>query len=161
MAALMSRRPSASMSLAYLRVIELLPNLAYEAEHLDLRAGDQKRPEYLALNSNGYVPTLVHDDFVVCESIVICEYVDDAFPNRPRLPGHHAAADCSCRVRLIRPQDLDRASLSRTAAAMPEGQLADGSILVPMHRGDKGELAVVLRGGASTLPTAARYPRQW
>ncbi len=42
-------------------------DLAYEAKHLNLREGDQKRPEYLALNPNGYVPTLVHDDFVVCE----------------------------------------------------------------------------------------------
>jgi glutathione S-transferase len=133
----------------------------YEAKHLDLRAGDQKRVEYLALNSNGYVPTLVHEDFVVCESTVICRYVDDAFPNRPRLTRHHAAPDCSCRVRLIHLQDLDRARLSRTAAARREGQLADGSILAPTHRGDKGELAVVLRAGASTLPTAARYPRQW
>jgi glutathione S-transferase len=39
--------------------------LAYEDRHLNLRAGDQKRPEYLALNPNGYVPTLVHDDFVL------------------------------------------------------------------------------------------------
>jgi glutathione S-transferase len=31
--------------------------LAYEEKHLNLRAGDQKRPEYLALNPNGYVPT--------------------------------------------------------------------------------------------------------
>jgi glutathione S-transferase len=60
--------------------------LAYEAKHLNLRAGDQKRPEYLALNPNGYVPTLVHGDFVVCESTVICEYVDDAFPDRPLKP---------------------------------------------------------------------------
>ncbi len=41
--------------------------LAYEDKHLNLRAGDQKKPEYLALNPNGYVPTLVHDDFVVIE----------------------------------------------------------------------------------------------
>ncbi len=54
--------------------------LAYEAHHLNLRAGDQKAPEYLKLNPNGYVPTLVHDGFVVCESTVICEYLDDAFP---------------------------------------------------------------------------------
>jgi glutathione S-transferase len=39
--------------------------LAYEDKHLNLRAGDQKRPEYLALNPNGYVPTLVHDDLRV------------------------------------------------------------------------------------------------
>ncbi len=54
--------------------------LDYEDRHLNLRAGDQKDPAYLKLNPNGYVPTLVHDDFVVCESTVICEYLDDAFP---------------------------------------------------------------------------------
>src|SRR5579863_9690806 len=60
--------------------------LAYEDRHLNLRAGDQKRPEYLALNPNGYVPTLVHDDFVVGESTVICEYIDDAFTAQPLKP---------------------------------------------------------------------------
>jgi glutathione S-transferase len=59
-------------------------DLAYEQKHLDLRAGDQKRPEYLKLNPNGYVPTLVHDDFVVYESTVVCEYIDEAF-SHPQL----------------------------------------------------------------------------
>jgi glutathione S-transferase len=60
--------------------------LQYESKHFNLRAGDQKAPEYLKLNPNGYVPTLVHDDFVVCESTVICEYIDDAFPTPPLKP---------------------------------------------------------------------------
>jgi len=60
--------------------------LDYESKHLNLRAGDQKHPDYLKLNPNGYVPTLVHDGFVVCESTVICEYIDDAFPNPPLKP---------------------------------------------------------------------------
>jgi glutathione S-transferase len=60
--------------------------LAYEDKHLNLRVGDQKRPEYLALNPNGYVPTLVHDDFVLGESTVICEYIDDAFTAPPLRP---------------------------------------------------------------------------
>lgn len=70
--------------------------LAYDGKHLDLRAGDQKRPDYLALNPNGYVPTLVHDGFVVCESTVICEYIDDAFPAPALKP---AAAQGRARMR--------------------------------------------------------------
>ena len=54
--------------------------LAFESRHFNLRAGDQKDPAYLELNPNGYVPTLVHDGFVVYESTVVCEYLDDAFP---------------------------------------------------------------------------------
>src|SRR5438093_13271747 len=45
---------------------------------------EQKRPEYLALNPNGVVPTLVHGDRVLYESNVITEYLDDGFPD-PRL----------------------------------------------------------------------------
>ena len=69
--------------------------LAYEDHHLNLRAGDQKTPEYLKLNPNGYVPTLVHDGFVVCESTVSCEYLDDAFPAPPLKP-----ADAQGRARM-------------------------------------------------------------
>jgi hypothetical protein len=35
--------------------------LAFKEEKLDLLAGDQLKPEYLALNPNGVVPTLDHD----------------------------------------------------------------------------------------------------
>ena len=69
--------------------------LAYEDKHLNLRAGDQKQPDYLKLNPNGYVPTLVHDGFVVCESVVINEYLDDAFPSPPLKP-----ADAKGRARM-------------------------------------------------------------
>jgi glutathione S-transferase len=60
--------------------------LAYEGKHLDLRRGDQLEPQYLALNPNGVVPTLVHDGAAVTESIVINEYLDDAFPDPPLKP---------------------------------------------------------------------------
>jgi glutathione S-transferase len=68
--------------------------LAYEAEHLNLRAGDQQKPEYLKLNPKGVVPTLLHDGFVVTESIVINEYLDDAFPERPLKPADPAGRAC-------------------------------------------------------------------
>jgi len=62
---------------------------------LDLLAGDQLKPDYLALNPNGVVPTLVHDGTVVIDSSVIIEYLDEVFPEwesfTPREPAKRAA----------------------------------------------------------------------
>src|SRR3954468_7877221 len=53
------------------------------AEHkLDLLAGDQLKPEYLALNPNGVVPTLDHDGEIVIDSSVIIEYLDEIAPEQ-------------------------------------------------------------------------------
>ncbi len=52
----------------------------WQSHHLDLRARDHQRPEYLRLNPNAVVPTLVDDGTVIIESTVINEYIDDAFP---------------------------------------------------------------------------------
>jgi len=55
----------------------------FTSHHFNLRAGDQHKPEYLRLNPNGVVPTIVHDGRVVIESAVIDEYLDDVFPDPP------------------------------------------------------------------------------
>jgi glutathione S-transferase len=64
--------------------------LAFEENKLDLLEGDQLKPDYLALNPNGVVPTLVHDGEVVIDSAVIIEYLDEVAPERenftPREP---------------------------------------------------------------------------
>jgi glutathione S-transferase len=67
--------------------------LAFEEKKLDLLAGDQLKPEYLALNPNGVVPTLVHDGEVVIDSSVIIEYLDEVSPAEsftPRAPAERA-----------------------------------------------------------------------
>lgn len=69
--------------------------LAWEGHHLNLRAGDQQRPEYLKLNPNAVVPTLVDNGTVIIESTVICEYLDDAYPEMPLRP-----ADATSRARM-------------------------------------------------------------
>ncbi|MGD9920323.1 MAG: glutathione S-transferase family protein [Pseudorhodoplanes sp.] len=60
--------------------------LGYESRIVDLLAGEQTSEAYLAVNPNGVVPTLVHDGHVVVDSSVICEYLDDVFPNPPLGP---------------------------------------------------------------------------
>lgn len=47
---------------------------------------DQFKPDYLALNPNAQVPTLVHDGKVVRESAIICAYLDEVVPEPPLTP---------------------------------------------------------------------------
>lgn len=54
--------------------------LKWESHHLNLRAGDQQKPDYMKLNPNAVVPTLVDGGKVIIESTVINEYLDDAYP---------------------------------------------------------------------------------
>ncbi len=60
--------------------------LKWKGHHLNLRAGDQQKPEYLKLNPNAVVPTLVDDGRVIIESTVINEYLDDAYPESALRP---------------------------------------------------------------------------
>ena len=50
--------------------------LAFSEIKLDLFSGDQLRPEYLKINPNGVVPSLVHDGRVIIDSAVILEYLN-------------------------------------------------------------------------------------
>src|SRR6185312_10686187 len=68
--------------------------LPFTEHKLDLLAGDQLKPEYLALNPNGVVPTLDHDGNIVIDSSVIIEYLDEVAPDAsftPRDPVRRAA----------------------------------------------------------------------
>jgi glutathione S-transferase len=58
----------------------------FEEVRLDLFAGDQLKPEYLAINPNGVVPALVHDGRTVIDSAVIMEYLDEIRPDPPLVP---------------------------------------------------------------------------
>lgn len=60
--------------------------IPFRSRLLDLQKFEQHDPSYLALNPNGVVPTLVHNDKPIIESSVIIEYLDDYFPNVPLKP---------------------------------------------------------------------------
>lgn len=60
--------------------------LVWKSRYIDIMRGEQFAPDYVALNPKAVVPTLLHDDAVITESTVICEYVDEVFPERPILP---------------------------------------------------------------------------
>ena len=52
----------------------------YDVHLLSLQSGDNRKPDYLAINPMGKVPTLKHGDAVVTEVAAICTYLADAFP---------------------------------------------------------------------------------
>jgi glutathione S-transferase len=54
--------------------------LEWKSHYLDLMRFENLRPQYLELNPNGVVPTLVHDGRSLIESSIINEYLDDRFP---------------------------------------------------------------------------------
>jgi glutathione S-transferase len=60
--------------------------LPYKSHYMRLDKFEHHTPEYLQLNPNGIVPTLVHDGRVVIESGVINEYLDEVFPEVPLRP---------------------------------------------------------------------------
>jgi glutathione S-transferase len=61
-------------------------NLPYESKVVDMEAMEHHSPEYLKINPNGVVPTLIHDGKPLHESGTICEYLDECFPEPPLRP---------------------------------------------------------------------------
>jgi glutathione S-transferase len=64
----------------------------YEAVRLDLKAGDQRKPEYLKMNPKGRVPTLVTEQGVLTESPAILTYIAQRFPEAKLAPLNDAFA---------------------------------------------------------------------
>ena len=60
--------------------------LDFKGHLLDLGAKEQLDPGYMKINPNGVVPSLVHNDRVVIDSSVICEYLDEVFPESSLTP---------------------------------------------------------------------------
>ena len=68
------------------KVVLAEKNLPYDIVPIDLRAQEQKTPEYLKMNPYGKVPVLTDDATVLYESLIINEYLDEKYPNPPLMP---------------------------------------------------------------------------
>ena len=67
--------PGAASLVVHWLLIEL--GVPHQLHKLDLQAGQQKRPEYLALNPNGVVPTLVIDGKPMHEAAAMLLWLAD------------------------------------------------------------------------------------
>ena len=81
------------------RVALNLKGVAYRELPVDLDAGEQRSPEFLARNPMGAVPALVEGDLPpLTQSLALLEYIDERYPDPPLLP---ADARGRARVRSI------------------------------------------------------------
>jgi glutathione S-transferase len=58
----------------------------YTAKRLSFDKDETRKPEFLALNPRGKVPTIVDGGFALYESNAICEYLEEQYPQKPLLP---------------------------------------------------------------------------
>jgi glutathione S-transferase len=59
--------------------------------HVHLFKREQFDPAYLKLNPKAQVPTVVHDGEIIRESSIICDYIDDLYPESSLKPANRAA----------------------------------------------------------------------
>ncbi|GHC04051.1 glutathione S-transferase [Thermomonas carbonis] len=58
----------------------------YDVQTIDFANGQNRTPEFLAINPLGKLPTLVHDDAVITEQVAITIYLADRFPSAGLAP---------------------------------------------------------------------------
>jgi glutathione S-transferase len=110
--------------------------LDYRRRRLDNSKGDQKSPEFLAVNPRGKVPVLIDGDITVCETLAILAYLDAAHPDPP-LFGREAGETariwqiiCECDGNLRDPVGAMSRPLFRGKAQEFAQQISDAATLV-------------------------------
>jgi glutathione S-transferase len=68
------------------RIVLLEKGLEFERITVDLAKREQKNPEYLQIHPYGQIPALDDEGFVVYDSTVINEYLEDEYPFPPLMP---------------------------------------------------------------------------
>jgi glutathione S-transferase len=58
----------------------------YALRVVDMKGGEQRRSDYLAINPMGKVPAILHDDALVTEQVAIYLYLADLFPESGLAP---------------------------------------------------------------------------
>jgi len=158
-----------------------LKGLSWTGVAHHLRLGEQNAPEYLALNPQGFVPTLIADGAVLTQSMAICEYLDEVHPEPALLPAdplaraqvRAAAQVIGCDIhpvqnlkvlKMLRKRGLDDAAINAWAAEVIESGLAAFAALIegndgPYCFGNQVTLADLLL--VPQLGNARRFGAKW
>ncbi len=69
-----------------LEAVRAATGQAFEPKLVKLHKGENKTPEYLAMNPNGQVPVLVVEGKPLTQIVAICDFLDRSFPQAGLLP---------------------------------------------------------------------------
>ena len=109
-------------------------------EHkVDFAKGEHKSPDYLALNPNGAVPTLVDGDFVLTESRAIMQYLASKKPESGLLPKEEQA-----RADVTRWQFWDSSHFSPQLGTLAFEKMLRG--MMGLGQPDQGKIQEALAG---------------
>jgi len=91
--------------------------LAWQDHPIAIDKGEQFAPDYLKLNPNAVVPTLVDENFVVRESSIILEYIDQLCDKTTLMP-NELKAQTTTKLWLLRCLDIHAAINTLTFATV-------------------------------------------
>jgi glutathione S-transferase len=80
------------------RIALLEKGLEFERINVDLSKREQKSPEYLKIHPFGQIPALDDEGFVIYDSTIINEYLEDEYPYPPLMP---SGSEGRARARLM------------------------------------------------------------
>src|SRR4051794_19579553 len=69
-----------------LEIVKAASGEDFEPKIVKLHKGEQKAPEYLAMNPNGQVPVLVHEGKPLSQIMAIAQFLDARCPKAGLLP---------------------------------------------------------------------------
>src|SRR5580700_11986297 len=157
-----------------IRVLRTLRELGvdFELVNVNMLAGENRRPEFLALNPAGKLPVLVDGDFVLTESVAIVLYLAEKYADKGLLP---AGLEPRARVNhwlLFTATELEQPlwRIARHTAIYPEDKRLPGE--VALARQDFKDMAAVMeehmRGrrflvgdGVTVADFVAAYTLDW
>jgi len=99
--------------------------IPYEFKLLSFSEGDTRKPDFTALNPRQKVPVIVDDGFVLYESLAILEYLEDRWPDRPRLYSTDARERAVQRRLMLEADDYLSSTMDKVIQAIlspPKGE---------------------------------------
>jgi glutathione S-transferase len=116
----------------------------FESIHVNLLAGENRRPEFLKINPAGKIPVLVDGDLVLTESVAIVLYLAEKYSDQGLLPAGLEERTQVNRWLLFAATELEQPlwRISRHTALYPEEQRLPGDVI--LASGEFKDMASVL-----------------